>query len=146
MRRGLYRSKLDRASRLAVAAAGASVLAGGAGGCGADGTTPANVKPSDKATVVITDGAYVPARVRIEVGDRVTWVNRDQAPNTVETGGAGFFEVNRDKLDARNIVDLHTFQQGEAESVEFDTAGRYRYHSSFNGEMKGVVEVVEEDG
>ncbi len=96
--------------------------------------------------MVITDGAYVPARVRIGVGERVTWVNRDEAPNTVESGGAGFFEVNRDKLDARNIFDLHTFQPGEAESLEFDTPGTYEYHSSFNSDMKGIVEVGERDG
>jgi plastocyanin len=138
--------KTDRSvRRLAVSLA--ALLAWVASGCGGgDATSPVDVRPSGKATVVITDGAYIPARVRIRVGERVTWINRDEAPNTVESGGAGFFEVDRDKLDARNVFDLHTFQQGEAESLEFDTPGAYKYHSSLNGDMEGVVEVVEKDG
>jgi plastocyanin len=129
------------------AVAGTVILAASSSaGCSATENSAATAKPSGKATVVITDGAYVPARVQVALGERVTWVNRDQAPNTVESGGTGFFEFNRDKLDARNLFDLHTFQQGEAESVEFDTAGTYEYGSSFNSDMKGVVEVVERDG
>jgi plastocyanin len=114
-------------------------------GCGGGSTadSPANVQASPKATVVLTDGAYRPARVRVEAGSRVTFVNRSTSPNTAETDGVGFFEYDRRKLDRQNRFDLHIFQPGEAESVELDTPGTYRFHSSLDSEMKGVIEVVE---
>jgi plastocyanin len=124
-------------------AAGCAVLlAAIVAGCGSSDEGPTNAEPSPKATVVMTDGAYRPARVRVEVGSRVTWVNRHDEGNTAETGGAGFFEFDVEKLDARNVFDIHTVQQGEAESVEFDTPGKYTYYSSLDSRMKGVVEVV----
>jgi len=115
-------------------------------GCGGDPDTPHDAEASPKATVVMTGTAYSPAKVRIAVGSRVTWVNRSRQPNTAETDGVGFFEMDRTLLDRRNQFDIHTVQRGEAESVEFDTPGTYEYHSSLDSEMKGVVEVVEKDG
>jgi plastocyanin len=105
--------------------------------------SPASATPSDKVTVVFSEGAYRPAQVRIEAGDRITFVNRDLAMNTAETPGVGFFEYDRTSLDGRNEFDIHTLVQGEAESVEFDTPGTYHYYSSLDPGMKGVVEVTE---
>jgi plastocyanin len=107
-----------------------------------DGGGPAEAAPSNKTTVVLKAGAYHPARVRIRPGSRVTFVNRSRSMNTAETHGVGFFEYDRKSLDARNEFDIHTLVQGEAESVEFDTPGVYRYRSSLDTEMKGRVEVV----
>ena len=112
-------------------------------GCGDDAGSPANAEASPKATVTMTDGAYIPARVRIHVGDRVTFINRSDVANTAETDDVGFFEYDRRVHDRDNEFDIHTVQRGEAESVEFDTPGIYRYHSSLDDEMKGVIEVVE---
>jgi plastocyanin len=130
-----------RRAALVAAAAVAVVLLAGCGG--ADPDSPANVQPSPKATVVFTDGAYVPARVRVEAGSRVTFVNRSANANTAETDGVGFFELDREALDDRNLFDIHTLRPGEAESIELDTPGRYSFHSSFDSRMKGVIEVVE---
>ncbi len=118
-------------------------------GCGGDDSSAVQDDASPKATIVMTDSTYRPAEVRIEVGGRVTWVNGSQTANTAETDGAGFFATDRRDLDERNVFDLHTLQPGEADSVEFDTPGRYRFHSSLNDRMRGVVEVVdteEDDG
>jgi plastocyanin len=122
---------------MAVLALGAAVS-----GCGGNATSSADAVATPKATVAFSDGRYVPARVRIEVGSRVTFVNRDLQPNTAETDGVDFFEYDRAKLDRQNRFDVHTVQQGEAESVEFDTPGTYRFHSSLNRDMDGVIEVV----
>lgn len=123
---------------------GTAVAAAALSGCGgADSDSPANVRASPKATVVLTGGAYRPDRVRISVGERVTFVNGSERANTAETDDVGFFELDREDLDRRNEFDVHTLQSGEAESVEFDTAGTYRFHSSLNERMKGTVEVVE---
>jgi plastocyanin len=105
--------------------------------------SPADATPSPKITVVLENGAYRPGHVRVEAGSRVTFVSASQTPNTAETDGVGFFEYDREKLDRQNRFDVHTLQRGEAESVELDTPGIYRYHSSLDSEMKGVIEVVE---
>jgi plastocyanin len=118
----------------------AAALAGCGGG---DAPSPAGFDPSPKETVVFADGAYVPRTVRLEAGGRVTFFNRSTTPNTAETGGVGFFEYDREKLDRQNRFDIHTLQPGEAESVELDTPGTYRFHSSFDEEMKGTIEVLE---
>jgi plastocyanin len=115
-------------------------------GCGDDGDGAANAQPTPKATVVMTEDGYQPKRVRVEVGSRVTWVNRDAAAVTAQTDGVGFFDYNRTAHDRRNVFDLHTLQVGEAESVEFDTPGTYKYYSSFNTAMRGVIEVVPKEG
>lgn len=95
-----------------------------------------------KALVVLGSDDYRPPRVRIDVGSRVTFFNDSPVANTAETKGVGFFDVDRDQQDRDNEFDVHTLQPGEAESVEFDTPGTYRYHSSFDFAMRGVVEVV----
>ena len=126
--------------RLTVLAAVAAALA--LSGCGgANG--PAVEEPSPKVTVALTDGAYSPARVRIPVGSRVTFVNRVSTSNTAETYDVGFFEYDRRVLDRENQFDVHTLQRGEAESAEFDTPGIYRYRSSLDSDMRGTIEVVE---
>lgn len=112
-------------------------------GCGGGGDVPAEAQASPKATVVMTHGAYEPAKVRISVGSRVTFVGAAGAINTAETDGVGFFEHDRRLLDRQNEFDVHTVLPGEAESVEFDTPGVYRYGSSLDSEMKGTIEVVE---
>lgn len=111
-------------------------------GCRGQAPDPPTAPPSPKRTVLIDDGGYQPARVQIRAGGRVTWVNRGQSAQTVETDGVAFFELDREKLDVENRFDLHTLQPGEAESVAFDTPGRYEYHSSFDSEMKGTVVVA----
>jgi plastocyanin len=115
-----------------------ALLAVTAFGCGDDATSG---EPSPKVTVVLDDGRYHPARVRIRPGSRVTFVNRSPDINTAETDGVGSFEYDRTKLDRQNRFDIHVLRHGEAESVEFDTPGRYEFHSSLDPGMRGVVEV-----
>jgi plastocyanin len=110
--------------------------------CGTDDRGSIAARPTPKTTVVMKDIAYDPPAVRIPVGSRVTWINLDENAHTAETLGAGFFEFDRMKLADKNLFDIHTVQQGEAESVLFDTPGTYRYHSSFDPTMKGIVEVT----
>jgi plastocyanin len=134
-------------SRLAALAPWAIACLALAGpGCGGDRSSPVDAKPSPKVTVILEGDEYVPAHVRVPVGGRVTWFAAGQGSYTAETDGVGFFEVDRRKLDRLNRFDIHTVQRGEAESVEFDTPGVYRYYSSFDSSMKGTVEVVEKDG
>jgi plastocyanin len=131
------------AGRRVALAAAALALAPLAGCAGADSDSPADAQPSPKATVVFVEHAYVPAKIRVEAGSRVTFFNRSSPANTAETDGVSFFELDREKLDRQNRFDIHTLQPRETESVELDTPGTYRYHSSLDERMKGTIEVVE---
>jgi len=119
-----------------------AVMAMALAACGGS-HSPADAQPSPKATVLFTDDGYQPATIRVPAGSRITFFNRSGSANTAETDGVGFFEFDREKLDRQNLFDIHTLQPGEAESIELDTPGTYRYHSSLDSEMKGTIEVVE---
>ena len=131
----------------AVLLAGAIVV-----GCGQSGD---DFVPPPKATVVVTDGAYLPPRVEVRAGDRVTFVNRSQRINTAESLGAGesnrFDDTGVKLLSASQLKELgrfdtHVLNRGEAESVRFDTPGIYPFDSSLNEAMRGAVEVMPRRG
>jgi plastocyanin len=130
---------------LARLAAALALLGAAGAGCG-DADVPPSALGSPKVTVALEDGHYDPARVRIEPGTRVTFVGRSPAIHTAETDGVAAFETDLAKLDRQNRFDTHIIRRGEAESVEFDTPGRYRFHSSLDSEMRGVIEVVGPSG
>jgi plastocyanin len=109
-------------------------------GCGEAGD---DERPTPKVVVEMRDGSYAPAKVRVPVGGRVTWVNvTEEDAHTAQSPAVPEVLYDLRILDAQNRFDLHTLQPGEAQSAEFDTPGRYRYFSSFDNSMTGVVEVV----
>ena len=112
------------------------------GGCGDAGEGPANVEPPPKVTVVLGPKAYRPAQIEIRPGTRVTWVNGSREQNTVETRDVGFVEHDREAMAARGQFDLHILSTGEAESIVFGRPGVYRYTSSLDSDMRGVVRVA----
>lgn len=125
---------------LALACLGLAALA--TTGCGGNASA-VDAEPTPKVTVVMKDGDYHPDNVQIQQGTRVTWVNADKDPQTAETPGAGFYEVDRRKMAKRGLFDIHTLQPGEAESLTFDRPGRYSYGSSYDERMWGVIEVLD---
>ncbi len=133
------RGIIGDASRAAVVAV---ALAIGASGCGGDDDSSVDQQPSAKATVVMTKSTYEPAHLTVQAGSRVTFFNSADDINTAETDGVAFFEVNRDQLDRTETFDTHVLYRGEAESVEFDTPGTYKYHSSLDAGMRGTIKVV----
>lgn len=128
---------LDR-SLLAVAMALAGVGVAGCGGGADDAPLP------PKTTVELREDGYHPARARVPVGGRVTWVNVSDGVGTAQSPGVPEFVYDLRKLDAANLFDTHTLQPGEALTVAFDTPGEYEYFSSFDSSMVGTVEVVGE--
>jgi plastocyanin len=128
---------------LAIACLGLLALA--APGCGGDDASAIDAEPTPKVTVVMKDGDYHPDNLTIPRGTRVTWVNASKAPQTAETPGAGFYEVDRRKLASQGKFDIHTLQPGEAESLVFDRLGKYGYGSSYDARMWGQIEVVESE-
>lgn len=81
------------------------------------------------AKVEIVEFAYDPDPVTIQVGGKVTWINRDSAPHTV-TAEAGSFDIG-------------TIEQGKLGSESFKELGTYSYFCRIHPDMYGSIEVVE---
>ena len=64
-----------------------------------------------------------PDSITVNVGDTVTWENKDYVPHTVT--GAGW--------------DSGYLSLGQTYSRKFDTAGTYNYHCSIHSSMTGTV-------
>lgn len=103
---------------------GESAMGTPAAGSGDMGETAGTVE------VMISDFAYSPAEVTIQVGESVTWTNQDSAPHTA-TG------------QDRDVLQSGTLNQGESYTQTFDTPGTYEYFCEFHPNMSGVV-IVEE--
>ncbi len=79
-------------------------------------------------TVSIENFAFVPARIVVRPGTRITWVNNDSAPHTVTANNGAF--------------DSGTLQQGEKFSRTFTKAGKkFAYHCEIHPQMQGKVTV-----
>jgi plastocyanin len=120
--------------RLLTAAVALSALAG----CGGSDSGP---EPVPKTTVAIHESGYRPQKVKIPPHTRVTFVNASPEGNTAQSPYVPEVQYNVRILDRQNKFDTHTLQPGEAQSVEFDTPGRYIYFSSLNPDIVGLVRV-----
>ncbi len=118
---------------LALIAAGALVLAG----CGDDGESDA-AGAAVPTTVEIVDGRYDPEKVRVLVGEAVTWVNLD--------GGVLHTAQTKSREDGgwreEEDFDTHTLTWEEPYTVTFHKPGTFAYYCSFHPSMKGTVEVA----
>ncbi len=98
----------------------------------------APVQAAGGATVTIPGDAYTPAAVMIEVGQTVTWINKDSDPH-VTTNVPGTPEV---------FTLVHP--SGKAASFKFAKPGIYPYycldHATFNTKLRRVVARKEADG
>jgi len=77
--------------------------------------------------VAISEFAFSPASITINVGDRVTWTNSDAVGHTA-TATSGAF-------DTGNI------DQGESATVRFTQPGTYRYICTPHPTMTGTIRV-----
>ena len=72
--------------------------------------------------------AFSPANIEIEVGQEITWTNRDSAPHTVTaTSGAKF--------------DSGTLAQGDSFTWKADKAGTVEYFCEIPPSMVGTITV-----
>jgi hypothetical protein len=76
--------------------------------------------------VTIEDFVYRPATVTVDVGDTVTWTNRDDAPHTATDEG---------RFDTGELA------RGESGSHTFRRAGRFAYLCTLHPQMEGTVVV-----
>jgi plastocyanin len=79
----------------------------------------------------IQNFAFVPSDIKIKVGSKITWYNRDNTVHTVSSDSGGKSELNSGILDS-----------GESYGHVFESPGTFNYHCNFHNGMKGKVVVV----
>ena len=78
--------------------------------------------------------AYSPPTIKVAVGDKVTWSNKDTVFHTVTSGKSDGSKATPDgKFNSGNI------EAGDEFSFTFDTAGEYPYHCEPHPWMRGPV-------
>ncbi len=90
-------------------------------------TNAVEAQKQAKKTVLIKDFRFSPAKIAVEKGTKVTWVNRDEASHTVTANNGAFSSRVLDK--------------GETFSKTFRHRGVFRYHCEIHPDMRGSVVV-----
>jgi len=80
-------------------------------------------------SVVIQNFAYQPQDVTINIGESLTWINRDPVGHTATS-------------DSQGLFDTGVIAPGGNKTVSFAIAGTYAYHCSIHPTLKGTVTVV----
>jgi plastocyanin len=81
-------------------------------------------------TIKMKDFAFDPQEVQGEVGQKITWVNEDDAPHNA-------VQQNGEELKTK------TFDKGGSDSVTLDKPGTIEYICTVHPQMKGTIEVSE---
>ena len=79
------------------------------------------------ATVTVANMAFAPAKVRVGMGETVTWSFQDTVSHTA-TSDEGFFDTG-------------AASGGASRSIRFASAGAFAYHCTFHPMMVGKVTV-----
>lgn len=96
---------------------------------------PGHAHADGGTTVRMAQDLFLPAELRVRVGERVTWVNEDGYAHTVTA-------------DDHEGFDSGLLQEGERWSRVFGTPGTYTYHchphawQRDDGSWRGMVAVV----
>ncbi|SCY68736.1 Plastocyanin [Paenibacillus polysaccharolyticus] len=86
------------------------------------------VEKSKTYVIEISDFAFQTAELKIKVGDRVEFVNKDQVEHSVVAEDDSF--------------DTGLLGEGEKSVVTFKKAGEINYHCGPHPSMKGVIKVL----
>ncbi len=89
----------------------------------------------------LTEAAYTPNPIEVNVGDTVTWINDDSAPHTAtsgssDSGSTGMFGGTD---DSPQIIG----PEGDTQSFTFNEAGEFEYYCTLHPNMVGTVVVTE---
>lgn len=107
---------------------------GGGGDKGAPATEKTAAPPAaagkatESADADIKDFEYVPSRLTVAAGGKVSWTNEDSANHSV---------TFRDK----SLKSIGNLRNGQKLSVAFDKPGEYAYVCTYHPNMHGTVVV-----
>ena len=92
---------------------------------GAAFTTYSRVATADTNEIVIQNFAFEPSTLTVKVGEKVTWVNRDDEPHTATATDKRF--------------NSKTLENGDRFSTEFTQPGTYKYYCALHPKMTGEI-------
>jgi plastocyanin len=87
---------------------------------------------ADAVTVTIEKFAFTPKEITVTPGTKVTWINKDETPHTINTADKRFMSKAMDTDD--------TFEQ------TFVNAGDFSYFCTLHPFMTGIVHVRADTG
>jgi len=108
------------------------------------------VTPAFAATVAVditsgasskTTDAFSPDPVNVNVGDTVTWTNKDSTPHTVTSGQGGSAPKPDGKFNSSPNF-TPTINPGQTYSLKFNATGDYPYYCELHPTMVGMVKVA----
>ena len=85
----------------------------------------AHTATADANEIVIQNFAFEPSTLTIKVGEKVTWVNRDDEPHTATATDKRF--------------NSKTLENGDRFSTEFTSPGTYKYYCALHPKMTGQI-------
>ena len=88
----------------------------------------------------LTEDAYTPNPVEVNVGDTVTWINDDLTTHTATSGSSssGSTGMFGGTDDSPEIIG----PEGDTQSFTFDEAGEFEYYCTLHPNMVGTVVVT----
>jgi plastocyanin len=87
---------------------------------------------ADERTIDIGDFAFAPPEIRVDVGARIVFVNRDDTPHNV--------------VDRNGAFRSKALDTGESFSIVFDKPGEITYFCGLHPQMMGKVIVTPRNG
>ena len=84
--------------------------------------------------LIIDSRGFSQEETKIEAGHTVSWTNLDINPHTVTVGSDGVAQIG---------FDSGTIEAGQSFAVKFHQPGEYRYTSTLDTSMNGIVVVTE---
>lgn len=127
MERGFNRTLVVLGTLLCLGALAAAAFAdrsgsgGGAAGAGAPATNTGN-------KVVIKNFKYMPAKLEVKAGTKVTWMNTDSTEHTARS-------------DSGDAIKTGAITKGQSKSATLSKPGTYAYHCDFHPFMHGTIVV-----
>jgi plastocyanin len=92
-------------------------------------TTTSSPSAEGDITIKIKDFAFDPQDVQAKVGQKITWVNEDDAPHNAVAQNGGDLKTS-------------TFEKGGSDSYTLDEPGTIEYICTVHPQMKGTIEVT----
>lgn len=85
-----------------------------------------------ESTVWVVNGSFNPSVITVEVGDTVTWINKDIIDRRVAS------DPHPSSTDLPELVS-EDLGEGDSYSYTFNEAGEYSYHDFLNPIKKGKI-------
>ena len=106
-------------------AAGCGTNNSGSGGSGGGPTSSAAGTTGSGTAVTIDNFAFSPATLKVKVGQKVSWTNKQQGVAHTVTADGGTFD--------------HSMPSGATFSFAFTKAGSFAYHCTIHPSMHGTI-------